>query len=120
MAACHSGSLCGTVSFTALGSIPANQQRNQLSVAYCTTFKNGGDVTTRDTELAASFGLASAGPIMSSACFEELARIALVASSTSPNNCRVFLRMIRTTSRSGGIWFRFSLILRCDLAETAW
>ena len=43
--------------------MPRNQQRSQLSSAYCTTSRNGGEVTTSETELAGSSRVASAGSV---------------------------------------------------------
>ena len=48
--------------FTAFVSIPANQSRNQLSAAYCTMSRNGGDVTISRAEALAMNGECAASP----------------------------------------------------------
>src|SRR5438105_15836166 len=100
--------------------MPRNQQRSQLSEAYCTTLRNGGEVTTKPTELERIFGVSAAGPIISSACLLTPASAARACWSTSPRSCLVFLSSSFTTSRSGGVCCRFWFILSCDLTETAW
>src|SRR5262249_56809469 len=49
IAACHSATDRAIVIGTAPASTPQNQQRSQVSSRYCTTSRNGGDVTTSCT-----------------------------------------------------------------------
>src|SRR5580765_571532 len=120
MAACHASSFVGTVSLTALGSMLRNQHRSQLSVAYWTMFRKGGEVTTSATESAGICGVESAGLVNNCALAERLSSLVRIARSTSPSSWRDFLRMILATSRGGGTWLRFRLIFSWDLTETAW
>src|SRR5882672_6612948 len=50
IAVAHCGSVRAIVIGTASASTPQNQQRSQLSWLYCTTSRNGGEVTTSCTE----------------------------------------------------------------------
>src|SRR5262245_9052606 len=120
MASFHSSSFRGTVSLTALASTPRNQQRSQLSVAYWTISRKGGDVTIKATELARILGVASHGPIRSRASGATLAMACRSAGPHSLSKDSDFLRMIPGTSRRDGTCWRRSLILRWDLTETAW
>src|SRR5688572_6906046 len=110
----------GIVSWTVAGSMSRNQQRSQLSASYCTTFRKGGEVTTSCTDDDGICGVACDWLVTSRASPATVARMARTRVSTSPSSCLDFLRMILATSRGGGIWFRFSLILRWDFTETAW
>src|SRR5205814_2823188 len=109
----------GTVSWTALASRPRKQQRSQLSSAYWTTLRNGGDVTTSETELHGISGDSFAGPVRRRAFSATCSRVWRVAELTSPSSCRVFFRRSFVTSRRGGVWPRRSLIVCWDLTDTA-
>src|SRR5262245_38431784 len=67
IACCHASTVRAIVIGTALLSMPQNQQRSQLSSAYCTTSRNGGDVTTSCTLASANCGISCAGPVVSTA-----------------------------------------------------
>src|SRR5690349_9061686 len=99
--------------------MPRNQQRNQLSSAYWTTSRNGGDVTTRDTELSGSSRVSSAGEFKNLALPAMLASVLRTSGKQSLRSCFDFLTMSFETSRRGGVWLRFVLIFRCDATETA-
>src|ERR1017187_6491815 len=119
MTSFHASSFFGTVNLTVFGSIPANQQRSQLSSAYWTTSRNGGDVTTSEMELLRIFGVAAAGVVSKRDFAATLASVFRVAESQSPKSCRDFFKITFTTSRGGGVWFRLALIFSCDFTETA-
>src|ERR1700733_989621 len=93
--------------------MPANQLRSQLSPAYWTTSRNGGEVTTSCTDASAIVGVFSAGPAVNSAGGCD-------AIGPSLNKEADFLRISFFTSRSGGTCPRFSLILRCACTDAAW
>src|SRR5436190_2274103 len=120
MAFCQSVSLVGIVSFTDLASIPRNQQRSQLSAPYCTTLRNGGDVTTSSMEFDAICGVELAGLVNSSDLGRTRSSDSLTEKVRSLSNCRDFFKMIPTTARRGGTCLRCSFILRWAFAETAW
>src|SRR5436190_6240030 len=120
IAALQASSFFGTVIWSAFASNPINQHRSQLSAAYWTTLRNGGDVTTSETELEAICGAEFAGPVIKSALDTFSAKVFRTADETSPSSWRVFLRISFATSRFGGVWPRRSLILRCDFTDTAW
>src|SRR6185437_15039680 len=117
MASLHASSFLGMVSFTDLGSTSRNQQRSQLSSAYCTTSRNGGEVTTSETESGGSLCVLSAGTLSSSARSATAANVPRTTVVTSPSSCD-FLKMQSATCRRGGCWSRFALILRCDWMDT--
>ena len=101
--------------------MPRNQQRSQLSVAYSTTLRKGGEVTTSETEFDGIWGVLRGRSCQSKArSGATVARFAANPVIAVAQQLRVSSRMSLTTSRGGGVWFRLALIFRCDLTETAW
>jgi len=97
---------------TASVSIPANQLRSQLSAAYCTISRNGGDVTISRAEALATKGVcaASPSPRIAGGCGRG---------GPSASSARDFFKINLPTSRGGGVCPRLALILTCDSTETA-
>src|ERR1700722_13142912 len=98
---------------TLAASMPANQLRSQLSSAYCTTSRKGGEVTTRSIEALLIVGVDCAAPVISRG-------VGWAPTGPSPSSEAVFFRISFLMSRSGGVYPLFSLIFRCDCADTAW
>jgi hypothetical protein len=116
IARCHASTVRAIRIGTASASMPQNQHRSQLSSAYCTTSRNGGDVTTSCTLASANAGIAEAGPVASTASTGGLFHSGL----TSRSSERDFFSSTSRTSRNGGACARLPLILRCASGDTAW
>jgi len=78
---------------TASASRPLNQQRSQLSPAYCTTSRNGGEVTVRATVPSASSGVLRASRVMKRAEAAAPWRLARSAAVRPFSSWRVFFRI---------------------------
>ena len=100
--------------------MPQNQHRSQLSSAYCTTSRNGGDVTTSCTLLLGTASIDDAGPVVSTA-MSAIPLLRLRHSvSVSASSARDFFSRMPRTSRVGGTWLRLALILRWAATLVAW
>jgi hypothetical protein len=120
IACCHSGTVRAIVIGTAFGSMPQNQQRSQLSSAYCTTSRNGGEVTTSCTLCRERARRPGPVPHNSGLFASRSPDRGATAARTSASSAFDFFFRIERTSRGGGVWLRFSLILRCAATDTAW
>ncbi|MNC85263.1 hypothetical protein D3C83_08540 [compost metagenome] len=99
---------------------PLNQQRSQLSRVYCTTSRNGGEVTVSCTLFAGISLVAQASLESNSASVAALRNRQRSAAPNRPCSCRVFLSISARMSRYSGSCFRRALIRTWSSAETAW
>ena len=104
----------------AAASMPLNQQRSQLSFAYCTVSRNGGEVTVSATEASGICGVSQASAAMKTAC-RARRRIASRRGASRPDSsCRDFLAIRSRTFLYGGAWRRLRLIRTCPSRDAAW
>ena len=99
---------------------PLNQHLSQLSAAYCTISKKGGDVTVRETVLSKISGVSRASFIRKSDDGATFARFSFCFSLIPCSNDQVFFRIISRTSRYGGVWLRSWFMVIWRSGETAW
>src|SRR4051794_2094467 len=96
MRASHSSTVCDIVMPAAIASASRllNQQRIQLSFAYCTTSRNGGEVTVNCTLFDSICLVAAAAPVKN--CAESAAALSRQRSAAEmpPCNC-IDLRKIK-------------------------